>query len=129
MSDPVFLSEQSLIDLHDDLLEAHGGLAGCNIQLVGSVAAYPQQKYWYGDPTPNIQFLGGSYAFAAAKFHAFKDGNKRVALASLDLFLLQNGYELTSSTQENIEVIFSLASGEIGEEDIEAWVAANSALR
>jgi death-on-curing protein len=126
MSDPIFLSEQSIIDLHDDLIAEHGGLNGCNTQKVASVAAYPQQKYWYASPIPGVQRLGASYAFAATKFHAFNDGNKRVALASLDLFLLQNGYELVSSPDENIDVITSLAAAEIGEEDIEAWVQENS---
>ena len=127
MIEPIFLSEQTLIDLHDDLLEAHGGLPGLRQELVDSIAAYPRQKFAYGDPTPGITELGAAYAFAANKFHAFTDGNKRVSLAAMEIFLIENGFELTSSDAETLDVILSLAAGEIGEEDMAAWVGSNSA--
>lgn len=126
MTDPVFISEEAILELHLELLEAFGGPPGLNQRLVESVAAYPLQKLAYQDPPPTIQELGAYYAYAAATTHAFTDGNKRVALALLDVFLIQNDYELTSSDEENIEVIRSLADGSISEEDIVHWVIENS---
>lgn len=126
MPDPVFIGEESILALHEDLIQAHGGLWGEDRNLVGSVAGYPLQRYHYEHPPPDIPTLGAYYALAAAQFHAFRDGNKRVALALLDMFLLSNGYELTSSPTENEEVMLELASGNIGEEDLVNWVKDNS---
>jgi death on curing protein len=117
-----FLSEQTINDLHDDLLAQHGGLKGCNTQLLGTVVAYPQQKFAYDNPVPTIEALAAYYAFAAARFHAFSDGNKRVALASMELFLAQHGLELGASNDEKADVILALAADEIGEQDIVEWV-------
>ena len=129
MTGPLFFSEQAILDLHEDLLEAHGGPPGINANLVASVAAFAEQRYYYQLPKPDIPQLAGAYAFAAATFHAFTDGNKRVALALVDLFLMQNGYELTSSDEENEAVILDLARGAIDLEDVMDWVAGNSSPR
>lgn len=122
MSGPIFISEQAIIDLHDDLLEAHGGPHGMDYAKVCSVAAFPRQRHAYENPMPSVPDLAALYAFAASSFHAFTDGNKRVALALLDLFLMQNGFELTADQQDAEETILALARNEIGEADIVAWV-------
>jgi death-on-curing protein len=126
LAGPYFISEQAILDLHDDLLDTYGGPAGFDYAKVCSVAAYPQQKFYYDRPRPTIPQLGAAYAFAAARFHAFTDGNKRIALALMDLFLMQNGYWLVSSSDENVEIMLALAKNEICEEDFVGWVEANS---
>ncbi|MEO8670050.1 MAG: type II toxin-antitoxin system death-on-curing family toxin [Tahibacter sp.] len=124
---PVFLSEDAILALHEDLAAEHGTRVGHQLELVQSVAAYPRQKYSWAEPVPSIPELAAALGFAAAKFHAFLDGNKRVALAAMDLFLGQNEFELTSSQWENVEVILALAAGEIGEDDLIRWVVDNCA--
>jgi death-on-curing protein len=125
VSGPIFLSEQAILDLHEDLIEAYGGPKGLDYPKVCSIAAYPRQAHAYAFPSPSIPALGARYAFAANRFHAFVDGNKRVALAALDLFLMQNGFELTSTQEENESVILALAAGAIDEENMIAWVERN----
>ena len=92
---------------------------------VCGLAAFPQNKYLYNRPTPTIPQIAAQYAFAANTFHAFTDGNKRVSLSLMEIFLVNSGYQLTSSEQETEYVILGLASGEIGLDDMEAWVAEN----
>lgn len=92
---------------------------------VCSVAAFPRQRFSYQTPAPTIPELAGLYAFATSSFHPFTDGNKRVALALLELFLMQNGFELTADADETEDMILALASNEIEEEDIVAWVCDN----
>jgi len=106
-----FVSEQAILDLHEDLLALFGGPGGHDYAKVCSIAAYPLQKLACSNPPPSIPALAAQYAFAAAKFHAFTDGNKRLALALMDLFLIQNEYELVSKSDDNVEAILALASG------------------
>jgi death on curing protein len=127
LTDPDFISEQAILALHEDLLAAFGGPSGWNAALVDSIAAYPLQKYAYLVPPPDVQELAAYYAFAAAKFHAFTDGNKRVSLALMELFLMLNGFELLSPDEENEEIILALARGDISEDEMVAWVRDNSA--
>jgi len=42
------------------------------------------------------QRLAAAYGFALARGHGFPDGNERVALAVIDVFLRMNGLELTA---------------------------------
>lgn len=123
---PRFLTAGTLVQLHDDLLRADGGLHGMNMRLVETVAAYPRQKFHYERPTPDIPMLGACLAYAAATFHAFADGNKRLALAALDVFLISNGFELRSGDAENVRCFESLAAGEVSEREMIAWVVAHS---
>lgn len=126
MSDPSFFSEQAILDLHEDLLEAFGGLAGHNPELVGTLAAYPQQKYAYQLPEPSIQDLAAYYGYAAARFHAFSDGNKRVAFSLTALFLRDHGFDFVVDLDEAKVLIEELAADDISEEDFVTWVNENA---
>jgi death-on-curing protein len=125
LSGPSFISPDALLALHDDLLREFGGPEGVNLPLVESVAAYPVNKFAY-DEQHDIPTLAGHLSFAAASFHAFTDGNKRVALASLALFLAQNGFELAADEDDAEDTIRAAADHAIAEEDFVAWVCGNS---
>jgi death-on-curing protein len=89
----------------------------------------PQNLLAYGDSEPNLTRLAAAYAFALARGHCFPDGNKRVALATVDVFLQLNGYELTAADGPEAVTIFrALAAGELSEDQLAAWIAANCEL-
>jgi death-on-curing protein len=70
--------------------------------------------------------MAASYGSALARGHCFADGNKRVALATIDVFLQLNGFELTAPDgPEAVTIIRGLAAGEITEGDLAAWIEAN----
>lgn len=50
------------------------------------------------------------------------DGNKRLGIHVMLVFLALNGYELSYSQKELSDTILALASGEIGAEDILQWI-------
>jgi death-on-curing protein len=70
--------------------------------------------------------LAATYAYGIARGHCFPDGNKRLALATLDVFLQLNGSELKASEPESVEMMRALAAGELSEEVLAAWISANS---
>ena len=50
------------------------------------------------------------------------DGNKRLGTHVMLVFLALNGYELSYSQDELSTTILTLASGELGEEDVLRWI-------
>ena len=81
----------------------------------------------YSESPPTLPRLAAAYGFALARGHCFPDGNKRVALAIVDVFLQLNGMELTADELDAASTIQSLAAGELTEDQLAEWIAANSA--
>mgnify|MGYP003330781926 CR=1 FL=1 len=72
---------------------------------------------------PTLTRLAASYCHAIAKGHCFPDGNKRIALAIMDVFLQMNGQEILAEEVEMAVVIESLAAGNLSEEALALWLA------
>ena len=53
--------------------------------------------------------------------HAFVDGNRRVAIAAVELFLLANGYRLPTDDRALEELTLAAASRHIDIEEIRIW--------
>ena len=53
--------------------------------------------------------------------HAFVDGNRRVAIAAAELFLLANGYRLTADDRALEELTLAAAASHIDIEEIRIW--------
>jgi death-on-curing protein len=71
--------------------------------------------------------LAAAYGFALARGHCFPDGNKRVALAVIDVFLRINGLALTADELDAVSTVQSLAAGDLTEDELAEWIATNSA--
>jgi len=119
---PIWLEAREVLHFHAELLSEHGGFDGAvNTGAVESTLARPQNRLAY-EPESTIYELGASYGYGFAKNHCFSDGNKRVALVCIDVFLLANGYELEAEEAEAISVVRSVAAGKMSEDELSAWV-------
>lgn len=113
--------------LHAELLAEYGGLdARCNGALLESALARPQQRYAYADPPPPLVELAAVYGYGLARNHSFSDGNKRVALMAMYVFLRLNGQILDAPEVEAVAVIQDLAAGRFNEAALAAWLKARS---
>lgn len=121
----VWLLDDVVFAVHDEQLAEHGGLSGVRDPgAVQSALARPRNLASY-QQCDDIAQLAAAYAYGIARNHGFADGNKRTALVTADLFLMLNGYELTSSPAENVLTILAVADGSLPEEELVAWVRAN----
>lgn len=124
---PRWISEAALLAMHAELLAEHGGLSGpVDENALGTSLARPQQLHHYGDPSPTIFQLAAALGFALAKNHCFRDGNKRISLAAMDVLLQLNGFELGAAEADAVLTIQDLAASKIDETELAAWIAANS---
>jgi len=125
VTDFVWLLDDVVMRLHDEQLAEHGGLAGVrDLAAVQSALARPLNLVSYED-CEDVAQLAAAYAFGIARNHGFADGNKRTALVVADMFLMLNGYELSSSPAENVMTILAVADGSMSENNLTIWIRNN----
>lgn len=124
-----WISKTALVLLQAESLAEHGGLEGIRDEgLLESALARPLNLNTYEDETDPAR-LAAAYAVGIVRNHLFTDGNKRAAFLALGLFLALNGLRLTASKANAARTIWSLAAGDISEEQLAAWIAQNSERR
>jgi death-on-curing protein len=122
MSEPEWLDLDLVLDFHAEQLALFGGADGIrDLGLLESALARPINKFAYGES--DLAALAAAYGFGIARNHAFIDGNKRTALASIIVFLGLNGIDLDAPQDVATAVILGLGAGEITEDDLARWIA------
>ena len=89
----------------------------------------PMNLHAYSKQPASLQRLAAAYGFALARGDCFPDGNKRVALAIIDVFLRMNGLELTAEETDAAETIQALAAGDVTEVALTDWIVAHTTAR
>jgi death on curing protein len=121
--EPLWLSKEFVLALHERLVAEFGGLGGLRDEgLLESALGKPENLFAYGENPSAIQ-LAASYAAGIVKNHPFLDGNKRVGFAAAAVFLETNGFRLTASEAEATAATMALAAGKFAEEDYDKWLA------
>ena len=54
--------------------------------------------------------------------HPFLDGNKRIGLIAMNMFLILNGKEIEAPEPEVVEKVLGIAKGEIDEKTLSSWL-------
>jgi death-on-curing protein len=124
MSEPVWLSTDLVIAIHDKQLREFGGPPGIRDQgMLESALDRPRNKWAYeGAELPE---LAAAYAYGIARNHPFVDGNKRAALLAFVVFLDLNEIDFDVPEAEMAAIILALAAGEVGEEGLTRWIRDN----
>jgi death-on-curing protein len=129
MTKPRWVAKRVLLLLHEESLAEFGGARGLRDEgLLDSALCRPQNAQAYSART-TIAELAASYACGIAKNHAFVDSNKRAAFLSIGLFLGINAHRLTADRVDAIQTMLAVASGELDERGLAAWIGKNCARR
>jgi len=121
VKEPEWLSLDIVVDVHAEILGQFGGRDGLRDRgLLESALARPVNKFHYGER--DLAALAAAYAFGLARDHAFVDGNKRVALAALIVFLGLNGSDFVAPEPEATAMMLALAAGQAGEDLLAHWI-------
>ena len=123
---PEWLDASDGIYFHQMLINEHGGLHGIrNEGALESTLARPIHLLKY-EPETAIHELAASCGFGLLKNHVFNDGNKRISLAVIDIFLRINGMQLDAEEVDAVCVIKDVASDAMNEADLANWIEVNS---
>lgn len=71
---------------------------------------------------PSVPRKAARLCYGLIQNHAFYDGNKRIGIYVMLVFLELNGMEINCSDEELIVLGLGIASGEIKDEDTVPWI-------
>ena len=113
--DPVFLTLDEILEIHQQQIELYGGLAGGRDSAgLESAMATPRASFSGGFLHASIPAMAAAYLFHICQNHPFLDGNKRAGANAAITFLLMNGWEPDFEPDELVELVRAVASGATG---------------
>jgi death-on-curing protein len=121
--DPLFLSLEEVLALHDDQLRRYGGAGGLrDLGLLSSAVAMPEASFG-GELLHQTLFeMAAAYLFHVARNHPFLDGNKRTALAAALVFLWLNDQEIEASEDELTDLVLGVAEGRVSKAEVAVFL-------
>lgn len=124
MKEPIWLSTDLVIAIHDEQLRLFGGPDGLRDPGgLESALGRAQNRFHYDQG--DLAALAAAYAFGIARNHAFVDGNKRTAFLAMITFLGLNGIDFDVPEPEAVIMIREVAAGEIDEAGLTRWITDN----
>ena len=117
------MTKEQVLLLHTQLIEATGGSDGIrDVGLLESALESPFQSYGGVELYPSIQAKAARLCYGLVKNHAMIDGNKRIGVHAMLVFLALNGYEIEYTQNELSDLILNVAAGKKQYEDILQWL-------
>jgi death-on-curing protein len=114
----LYLTAAEAVEIHRAMIDAHGGSHG--IRDIGALesALFRPQSGYYEDIIAEACALLESLAVN----HPFVDGNKRVAFAAMEIFLLINGWRVNATQQQIHRLLMRLFnSGTFELAELDKW--------
>ncbi len=114
-----FLSVEAVLQIHQRVIEEFGGDLGLRDRgLLESAVAMPQSTFGGSFLHVDLAEKAAAYHFHLCTNHAFIDGNKRVAVAAAEVFILANGCELGAGDDELEDITLGVAQGLASKNDV-----------
>jgi len=115
---PVFLSVEQVIAIHRRGIEEHGGSIELRDRgLLESAVAMPMAQFGGQYLHNGLPAMAAAYLFHLCKNHAFVDGNKRVSVATAEVFVLMNDRRLAASDAELERLTLGVADSSISKSE------------
>ena len=122
-----FLSLGEVLALHRRILAESGGRLGVrDLGAIASALSQPRVSVGGEDAYPTLVDKAAALGYSLIRNHGFFDGNKRIAHAAMEVFLVLNGMELRASVDEQERFMLSLAAGEVSREGLADWLRSNT---
>jgi len=117
------LSLAEVLELHQRILEQTGGLAGVrDLGALRSALAQPLMTFGGTDLYPDLPAKAAALGFSLIQNHPFVDGNKRTGHATLEAFLMLNGFEFAATIDESEGMVLAVATGRLDRGGLTEWV-------
>lgn len=121
------LTIEQAIEMHSDLISATGGTKGIrDLGLLESAMESPFQTFDDEEIYPSLIQKAARLCYSIVLNHPFVDGNKRIGIHTMLIFLALNGVEIFCTQQELIDIGLRLASGNLKPEELFKWLNEHS---
>lgn len=117
------LNKTHILLLHKQLIEEFGGIHGIRDEglldlSINSIFQTFDNKDLYSSILEKAAHLG----FSLIRNHPFIDGNKRIGIHAMLVFLAVNNYYLNYTQEELIEIVLNIASSKATDTDLLEWI-------
>lgn len=121
-----FLSVEDILEIHADQIKRYGGRLGVRDQnLLESAIAQPSTRFNGQYLYKSLHDKAAVYLFHICQNHPFIDGNKRVALVSMLVFLDLNGESMDYGEKDLENLTLAVATGKMTKENIVKFLIKN----
>lgn len=118
-----YLTLNETLELHRSIIAQSGGAPGIlNLGAIESALAQPRMTFDGKNLYPTIIDKAAALGFSLIQNHPFVDGNKRIGHASMEVFLVLNGFEISAPVREQEQIILNVASGALDRVGLSAWL-------
>ncbi|HEL1661001.1 TPA: type II toxin-antitoxin system death-on-curing family toxin [Streptococcus suis] len=108
------LTVEQVIELHTRLIQATGGLDGVrDVGLIESSLSSAFSTYFGVEKYPSIEEKAARLCYSLVNNHAFLDGNKRIGVFVMIIFLELNSIVLNQTNDEIVKLGLGVASSEL----------------
>lgn len=126
MKKVIFLPKKLVLLFHEQLIQTYSGSHGIRDEkLLDSALGQPEVTFEGKYLHDNLIKMAAAYGYHICNNHPFIDGNKRIALVAMDVFLQRNGYEIKATEKETYSMIMKLASGKLSKDELVQWLENN----
>lgn len=117
------LTKEQVIKIHSSLIAKTGGIDGIRDEnLLESSLNSPFQSFDGVELYPSIMQKAAWIGYSLISNHPFIDGNKRIGIHIMLVFLSLNGIELNYAQEELIDIGLKLAAGKMKAEELIIWL-------
>lgn len=119
-----YLTVTEILETYQRVMRQSGGLMGVrDFGALESAVAQPYMTFDKKELYPSLVEKAAALGFSLIQNHPFIDGNKRTGHAAMAMFLSINGFTINASIDEQVEIILSVASGNLNREGFTKWLA------
>ena len=122
-----YLTFAEVLYIHEQVLARSGGHPGLrDLSALESALSQPKASAGGVDAYPSLEEKAAALCYSLCLNHPFMDGNKRVAHAVMETFLILNGKEIQSSVGEQEKLMLGVAAGTVNRDQLREWLLSNS---
>lgn len=122
-----YLGLAEVLSLHQQILAGTGGSDGVrDLGALESALSQPKLSAGGMEAYPSLIEKAAALCFSLSGNHPFIDGNKRVAHAAMEIFLLLNGSQIVSTLDAQEALMLKLASGQMERDELLSWLRENT---
>lgn len=119
------MDRHTVESIHHILIDQFGGSRGVrDVSGLEAALARPYASFDGVDLYPALEEKAVALFESIIMNHPFVDGNKRTAYVLMRLLLLNAGLDISASRNEKYSMVISVSKGEMGFEEIKAWLKA-----
>lgn len=121
------LTKEQVVSIHSSLIKASGGTDGVRDEgLLESALESPFQTFDGHDLYPSIIQKAARIGYLLVSNHPFIDGNKRIGIHIMLVFLAINGIDISCTQEDLIKIGLSLADDTMTFEELSVWLSSHN---